>query len=157
MGCVREQLVLQLRGLLGLELQAFDAHDPCVALPQPHLPLHGRMEAGVLLRRFSYAMTTRHCHRTKSRIVNPTMPAAKTKVSVTVDRTLLREVDRLAGSMTRSQAFERALAAWVRRRGQAELDRAIEHYYRSLSAAERREDDEWASLGDEAARRAWDE
>jgi len=33
MGCVREQLVLQLRGLLGLELQAFDAHDPCVALP----------------------------------------------------------------------------------------------------------------------------
>src|SRR5207249_7566050 len=91
--------------------------------------------------------TTRHCHRTKSRIVNPTMPAAKTKVSVTVDRTLLREVDRLAGSMTRSQAFERAIAAWVRQRGQAELDRAIERYYRSLSAAQRREDDEGASLG----------
>jgi hypothetical protein len=85
------------------------------------------------------------------------MPAAKTKVSVTVDRTLLREVDRLAGAMTRSQAFERALAAWVRRGGQAELDRAIEHYYRSLGTAERREQDEWASLGDEAARRAWDE
>jgi metal-responsive CopG/Arc/MetJ family transcriptional regulator len=85
------------------------------------------------------------------------MPAAKAKVSVTVDRTLLREVDRLAGSMTRSQVFEHALAAWVRRRGQAELDRAIEGYYRSLSAAERREDEGWASLGDEAARRAWDE
>jgi len=85
------------------------------------------------------------------RIPGRTMPAAKTKVSVTVDRTLLRQVDRLAGSMTRSQAFERALAAWVRRRGQADLDRAIEDYYRSLGAAEHREGEEWASLGDEAA------
>ena len=85
------------------------------------------------------------------------MPAAKTKVSVTVDRSLLREVDRLAGSMTRSQAFEHALAAWVRRRGQAELDRAIERYYRSLSATDRREDEEWASLGDEGVRHGWDE
>jgi len=64
---------------------------------------------------------------------------------------------RLAGSMTRSQAFERALAAWVRRRGQAELDRAIERYYRSLGATERQEDNDWSSLGDETARRGWDE
>ena len=84
------------------------------------------------------------------------MPA-KAKVSVTVDQTLLREVDRLAGRMTRSQVFEHALAAWVRRRGQAELDQAIERYYRSLTAAERREDDSWASLGDEVVRRGWDE
>ncbi len=97
------------------------------------------------------------CGRTNHRIISPTMPAAKTKVSVTVDRTLLREVDRLAGSMTRSQAFERALAAWVRRRRQAELDRAIERYYRSLGATERQEDDDWSSLGDETARRGWDE
>jgi len=83
--------------------------------------------------------------------------AAKAKVSVTVDRTLLREVDRLAGEMTRSEVFEHALTAWVRRRGQAELDRAIERYYRSLTAAERREHDEWASLGDEAVRRGWGE
>lgn len=82
--------------------------------------------------------------------------AAKTKVSVTVDRVLLREADRLASGMTRSQIFEHALAAWVRRRGQAELDQAIERYYRSLTAAEHREDGEWASLGDEAARR-WDD
>jgi len=83
--------------------------------------------------------------------------AAKAKVSVTVDRVLLREVDRLAGDMTRSEVFEHALAAWVRQRGQADLDRAIERYYRSLTAAERREDDEWASLGDEVVRRGWGE
>jgi metal-responsive CopG/Arc/MetJ family transcriptional regulator len=82
---------------------------------------------------------------------------AKAKVSVTVDSTLLREVDRLAGRMTRSEAFERALAAWVHRRGREELDQAIERYYRSLTATERHEDEQWASLGDEAVRRGWDE
>ena len=82
---------------------------------------------------------------------------AKTKVSVTVDRVLLREVDRLGGRMTRSQVFEHALAGWVRRRGQVELDRAIERYYHSLTAAERREDEEWSAVGDEAVRRGWDE
>jgi metal-responsive CopG/Arc/MetJ family transcriptional regulator len=83
--------------------------------------------------------------------------ASKAKVSVSVDRSLLREADRLAGRMTRSQIFEHALAAWVRRRGQAELDQAIERYYRSLGAAERREDEDWASRGDEMMRRGWDE
>lgn len=84
------------------------------------------------------------------------MPA-KAKVSISVDQTLLRKADRLAGRMTRSQVFEHALAAWVRRRGQAELDQAIERYYRSLTVAERREDDEWVSLADDVVRRGWDE
>ena len=83
--------------------------------------------------------------------------ASKAKVSVSVDRALLREADRLSGRMTRSQIFEHALAAWVRRRRNAELDQAIERYYRSLSAAERREDGDWTSLGDEMMRRGWDE
>jgi hypothetical protein len=59
--------------------------------------------------------------------------------------------------MTRSQIFEHALAAWVRRCGQAELDLTIERYYRSLTAAERRHDENWASLGDEMVRHGWDE
>jgi len=82
---------------------------------------------------------------------------AKAKVSVTVDRALLREVERLAGPMSRSEVFERALAAWVRRRGQAELDQAIEQYYRVRSTSERKADETWASLGDEAARTGWDD
>jgi metal-responsive CopG/Arc/MetJ family transcriptional regulator len=96
------------------------------------------------------------CHRTKRRINGHTVPA-KAKVSISVDQTLLREADRLAGRMTRSQVFEHALAAWIRRRGQAELDQAIERYYRSLTVAERREDDEWTSLADDVVRRGWDE
>jgi metal-responsive CopG/Arc/MetJ family transcriptional regulator len=81
---------------------------------------------------------------------------AKAKVSVTVDRVLLREIERLAGPMSRSEVFERALAAWVRRRGQAELDLAVERYYRAQSASDRRADEAWAALGDDAARE-WDD
>jgi len=80
----------------------------------------------------------------------------KAKVSVTVDRDLLREVDRLAGRASRSRVFGDALAAWIRRKGQVELDRAIERYYRAQSAAERSEDETWASAGDETVRTSWD-
>jgi metal-responsive CopG/Arc/MetJ family transcriptional regulator len=80
----------------------------------------------------------------------------KTKVSVTVAAGLLREVDRIAGKRGRSAVFEEALSSWLRRRRQAELDRAIESYYRSLSDAEHSEDDQWARIGEETVRRNWD-
>ena len=37
------------------------------------------------------------------------------------------------------------------------LQKAVLHFVEYLIRKPRREDDEWASLGDEAARRAWDE
>ena len=80
---------------------------------------------------------------------------AKAKVSVTVERALLRAVDKLGGSMSRSRIFEEALATWIQRRGRAELDRAIERYYRTQSRAERHQDESWASLGDEIVGRGW--
>ncbi|MBI3770217.1 MAG: type II toxin-antitoxin system CcdA family antitoxin [Deltaproteobacteria bacterium] len=82
---------------------------------------------------------------------------AKAKISVTVDRTLLDAAERLGGSMSRSRIFEEALATWVHRKGRAELDRAIEHYYRTRSIAEREEDEGWASLADETVRSRWDD
>ncbi len=82
---------------------------------------------------------------------------AKTKVSVSVHTTLLREVERVAGAMTRSAIFEQALAGWLRERRQHQLDQGIEAYYRSLKASERTEDAAWAGLGDDAVRRNWDE
>jgi metal-responsive CopG/Arc/MetJ family transcriptional regulator len=81
----------------------------------------------------------------------------KTKVSVSVQTNLLREIDRLGGEMSRSAIFEQALVGWLRRHRQARLDHAIEDYYRSLTASEQREDAAWAGLGDEAVRRNWDE
>ena len=79
----------------------------------------------------------------------------KAKVSVTISGDLLNEVDRLSGKKSRSQVLEEALSWWVRRQNKAELDRAIEFYYRSLDRSEKREDEEWAGLGDEIARSGW--
>ena len=80
---------------------------------------------------------------------------AKVKVSVTVAEGLLRQVDRIAGKMSRSAIFNEALVSWLRRRRQADLDQAIECYYRSLTESERAEDAAWAALGDETVQRRW--
>jgi metal-responsive CopG/Arc/MetJ family transcriptional regulator len=81
----------------------------------------------------------------------------KRKVSVTVPEDLLEEVDRLAGALSRSVVFEQALVSWLRQHRQANLDQAIEHYYRSLNQEEKAEDAEWATLGDETVRDRWGE
>lgn len=67
-------------------------------------------------------------------------------MSVTVQASLLREVDRAAGELTRSAVFEQALSSWLRQRRQERLDQAIENYYQSLADDERKEDAEWAAL-----------
>lgn len=82
---------------------------------------------------------------------------AKRKVSVTVPEDLLAEVDRLAGDLSRSAVFAQALVSWLRQHRQADLDRAIERYYRCLNQDERAEDAEWAALGDETVRNRWAE
>ena len=57
----------------------------------------------------------------------------------------------------RSAVFDQALAHWLRDRRQVQLERAIEDYYTSLTAAERAEDDTWAETGDDTVRRVWNE
>ena len=99
-------------------------------------------------------LTVTPCLRTLGRITHPTMEA-KTKVSVTVQSELLREVDRAAGGRSRSAVFEEAVASWVRCQRKVDLDRAIEVYYRSLDKDERVEDAEWARLADESIKAGW--
>jgi len=81
----------------------------------------------------------------------------KKKVSITVQEDLLEELDRIAGTLSRSAIFEQALVSWLRQRRQGNLDQAIERYYRSLNEAERVEDAEWARLGDQTVREGWAE
>jgi Ribbon-helix-helix protein, copG family len=82
----------------------------------------------------------RMMHRTRGGI----MP--KAKVSVTVEGSLLRQVDRMARGASRSEVFEDALASWLRNRRRERLEEEIQLYYRSLGAAEREEDAAWAEL-----------
>jgi metal-responsive CopG/Arc/MetJ family transcriptional regulator len=77
----------------------------------------------------------------------------KTKISVTVRSDLLSEIDRACAHGGRSTVVEEALSLWLRRRKQAALDRAIESYYRGLTASDQGEDEDWARrVGDDAVR-----
>ena len=80
---------------------------------------------------------------------------AKAKVSVTVDRVLLRRCDRVARGATRSQVFEQALERWLRDLRRKSLEEEIERYYSSLSRAEQAEDSEWAALASRALGETW--
>ena len=81
--------------------------------------------------------------------------AGKAKISVTVRSDLLGAIDKAAGDRGRSSVVEEALSWWLRRRKEADLDRAIESYYRALASAEKEEDDAWAELGDDTVKRRW--
>ena len=79
----------------------------------------------------------------------------KTKISVTVERSLVRDCDRLARGTSRSEVVETALARWARERRSRSLEDQIESYYASLASGERREDAEWADLGGRALGETW--
>jgi len=84
----------------------------------------------------------------------------KVKVSLTLDRSLVAEIDRRARQAprpNRSQIVEQALRAWVRASKRDGFDDEIEAYYRALRREEVAEDSAWAELGDETVRTSWDE
>ena len=80
---------------------------------------------------------------------------AKARVSVTVDRVLLRQCDVVARGATRSQVFEQALERWLRDLRQKSLEEEVERYYSSLSRAEKAEDSEWAGLASRVLGETW--
>jgi metal-responsive CopG/Arc/MetJ family transcriptional regulator len=75
----------------------------------------------------------------------------KTKVSVTVESSLLLRVEQMARGASRSEVVESALASWLRNRRREKLEEEIELYYRSLDAAEVEEDAGWAELSSQVA------
>lgn len=79
----------------------------------------------------------------------------KTKISVTVEGSVLRQVDRLARGASRSQVVEDALAGWLRSRRRERLEQEIERYYLSLDAADREEDAGWADLSGRLVGETW--
>ena len=79
----------------------------------------------------------------------------KARVSVTVDRVLLRKCDRVARGVSRSQVFEQALEKWLRDLRQRSLEEEIERHYSSLSGDERAEDAEWAGLASRVLGETW--
>ena len=79
----------------------------------------------------------------------------KTKISVTVDSTLVEKVDQLDIDASRSEIVEMALERWLRNQSMESLERAIEEYYREVTKDEHKEDAEWAALSASAIDETW--
>ena len=74
---------------------------------------------------------------------------SKLKITVSLDRSLVEQVDRrvkISTGETRSSMVAKALEAWNEAERRLELEQATEEYYRSLSAGEKAEDRAWVRL-----------
>ena len=80
---------------------------------------------------------------------------AKARVSVTVDRVLLRRCDRITRGASRSQVFEKALERWLRDSQKQSLEQEIERYYSSMRQEEKAEDSAWASVASRSLGETW--
>ena len=91
------------------------------------------------------------------------MPTVKTrspkaKVTVTLSLDLVRRLDELLDApeaASRSQLIEEALRRWLCDQAKEELERQTEEYYHSLSAAERKEDQQWSKVAAHSAKHLW--
>jgi metal-responsive CopG/Arc/MetJ family transcriptional regulator len=91
----------------------------------------------------------------------PTVTARspKSKITVTLSPDLVRQLDAVLSSPdagSRSRLVEEALRRWLDDHVRQELERKMEQYYRSLSKAERKEDQQWSLIATRSARRLWD-
>lgn len=80
---------------------------------------------------------------------------AKSKVSVTIERSVLERVDRAAGGKSRSEIVERALRRWLNERRRMELEEEIAAYYTDRKEDEVTEDRDWALLSARQIRKTW--
>lgn len=79
----------------------------------------------------------------------------KTKVSVTIETSVLERVDRLSDGKSRSEIVERALKRWLNERRRVELDEQIAAYYRDRQQDELAEDREWSELSAKQIGKTW--
>ena len=83
------------------------------------------------------------------------MEMAKTKVSVTIEQSVLERVDRVSDGMSRSEIVERALKRWLSDRRRSELEAQVAAYYLDRQADEVADDREWSELGANQIGKTW--
>lgn len=79
----------------------------------------------------------------------------KTKISVTIDESVVKRVDRLATGVSRSEIVERALKRWLVESRRKRNEDAIAAYYADRSEEDRREDEEWAEVAARHLESTW--
>lgn len=80
---------------------------------------------------------------------------AKTKISVTIERSLLERVARFTNGVSRSEIVESALKRWLTERRRRQLEAEIAAYYTERRGDERWEDEEWADLSARHLEKSW--
>ena len=80
---------------------------------------------------------------------------AKTKVSVTIERSVLERIDLLSDGMSRSEIVERALKRWLSDRRRSDLEAQVAAYYRDRQGDEAADDREWSKLGASQIGKTW--
>ena len=79
----------------------------------------------------------------------------KTKVSVTIEQSVLERVDRVSEGKSRSEIVERALKRWLIERRRLELEEQIAAYYSDRQKDELAEDREWSELSAKQIGKTW--
>ena len=79
----------------------------------------------------------------------------KTKVSVTIEQSVLERVDRVSEGKSRSEIVERALKRWLNERRRLELEEEIAAYYLDRRKDEFAEDREWSELSAKQIGKTW--
>ncbi len=79
----------------------------------------------------------------------------KTKVSVTIEQSVIERVDRVSKGKSRSEIVERALKRWLNECRRQELEQQIADYYSDRHADELAEDREWSRLSAKQIGKTW--
>ena len=71
----------------------------------------------------------------------------KAKISATIETTLLTQLATQHPNVSRSEALEAALTAWLAAAAKARLDDQVRAYYQSADPADFADDADWARVG----------
>ena len=83
--------------------------------------------------------------------------SVKSKVTISLDPELLKRLDKLTPKgCSRSQIFEKALRKLINEFARYKVEQEVEHYYTTLSKAEKEEDREWNKIAAESAKGFWE-
>ena len=80
---------------------------------------------------------------------------AKTRISISVDQSLLDACGRVAPGASRSEVIRAALTLWLGEARLCRLDHETERYYASLTRGERLEDARWAGAAARTLGETW--
>ena len=91
--------------------------------------------------------------------MSSTSTMRKEKLTVTISGDLVNEIDEIAKERgtPRSQVMEEMLRDSLQKAKKKAIEKDIEAYYLSLTKKDKKENNEWAKIATESAKRSWND